>query len=69
MKTLYEMIQELESRVDALEGSRQQPQCQGSLSDQMKILIQIANRFGLYDAADHITRFVTTPQKPEDHQP
>jgi hypothetical protein len=38
-KSLYEMIQDLKSRVEALEGLRQQSQYQGSLSDQMKRLI------------------------------
>jgi hypothetical protein len=65
-KSLYEMIQDLKSRVEALEGLRQQPQYQGSLSDQMKRLIQIANRLGMYDAADYIIKFVTTLQRAED---
>jgi uncharacterized membrane protein YfbV (UPF0208 family) len=62
-KSLYEMIQDLKSRVEALEGLRQQPQYQESLSDQMKRLIQIANRLGMYEAADCIKRFVTIPQR------
>lgn len=34
----------------------QQPQHQGSVQTQLVILREAANRLGLYDAADHLSR-------------
>ena len=77
MQTLYDMIQALEARVEALENKHQQaqescdidslclsmlPQSQKSLSCQLLELIAVASRCGLYDAADFMKRFVTTAQ-------
>lgn len=69
MQTLYEMIQDLQSRVGALEGLHQQPQTQESLSNQIQRLVQIANRLGMYDAADFIKRFVKTAKNLEGPRP
>lgn len=40
----------------ALKAIPQQSQCQGSLEDQLLILISAANRLGLYDAADFLRK-------------
>jgi len=80
-KSLYEMIKDLESRVNTLEGKRQQsqepliadascdsawPQNQASLLNELHELIQIANGCGLYGAADFMKRFATITQEQQD---
>jgi hypothetical protein len=82
-KSLYEMIKDLESRVNTLEGKRQQsqepliadascystwPENQASLLKELHELIQIAHGCGLHGAADFIKRFVTTPQRTGDYK-
>lgn len=37
------------------------PQRQDSLNDQLSDLVQVANHLGMYDAADFITRQLSTP--------
>lgn len=39
----------------------QQPQRQDSLNDQLSDLAHVANRLGMYDAADYIARQLSTP--------
>lgn len=40
--------------ISVLEKIPNCPQTQDSLTDQLKFLRMVANRLGLYDAADHI---------------
>jgi hypothetical protein len=83
-KSLYEMIKDLESRVNTLEGKRQQsqepliadascysawPQNQASLLKELHELVYIANGCGLHGAADFIKRFVTITQEQQDPRP
>jgi len=41
---------------EELNNVKQCPQRQDSLTDQLKDLYQIANKFGLYDAADFVRK-------------
>ena len=43
--------------INAMKTVSQQQQSQQSLNDQLRALIAVANRLGLYDAADHLKQF------------
>lgn len=45
---------QIQSWIDSLDGIKPRPQTQEALNDQFKKLQILANRFGLYDAADYI---------------
>ena len=46
-----------------LEMIPQQPQAQGAVQDQLVALYAIANRFGLYDAADLVQGLIEPTKK------
>lgn len=43
---------------EAMKAVPKQHQSQQSLNDQLRVLIDVANRLGLYDAADYLKRVV-----------
>lgn len=43
---------------EAMKSVSKQPQSQAALNDQLRALIQVSNKLGLYDAADYLNKKV-----------
>jgi hypothetical protein len=53
----------LDALIDHLNKVGPVPQAQGSLTEQLQALVPVANKLGLYDAADYLTTVIRKAER------